>query len=88
LPIAFDTDRECIENGYLTCWQPKRDAVRMALIANTLELAELWVSPALLDDVKRHSHLEVLGDPRALPFDETGNLLQKTLFPHSVRGRR
>jgi hypothetical protein len=88
LPIAFDTDRECIENGYLTCWQPDRAAVRMALIANTLELAELWVSPALLDEVKRHPNLEVMGEARPLPFDAFGNLVQKTLFPHSVRGRR
>ncbi len=88
LPIAFATDQECIENGFLTCWQPNRDAVRMAVIANTLELAELWVSPALLEEVRSHPHLEIAGEAQALPFDESGNLVQKTLFPHSVRGRR
>jgi hypothetical protein len=88
LPIAFDTDRECIENGFLTCWQPDRAAVRLALIANTLELAEMWVSPALLDEVKAHPHLQVLGEARPMPFDAAGNIQQKALFPHSVCGRR
>jgi hypothetical protein len=89
LPFAFPTDRECIEMGVQTCWQPKLEAVRLALIPNTLEVAELWVSPPLLEEAKtRHPHLEVTGEPRPLPFDAAGNLEQQKLFPHSVRGRR
>src|SRR5262249_25104099 len=38
LPLAFPTDRECIETGLQTCWQPNREAVRMAVIPNTLEM--------------------------------------------------
>jgi hypothetical protein len=88
LPFAFPTDRQCLEAGLDTCWQPNRDAVRLAVIPNTLEMAELWVSPALLDEVRGHPHLEVTGPPRQAPFDAAGNLLQAQLFPHSVRGRR
>jgi hypothetical protein len=36
----------------------------------------------------RWPHLEVVADPRPLPFDAAGNLQQEALFPHSVRGRR
>lgn len=88
LPFAFPTDRECIEVGLNTCWQPKQNELRVAFIPNTLELAELWVSPALLAEAKGRKDLEVKGDLRPLPFDSDGNLQQEKLFPHSVRGRR
>ena len=88
LPFAFPTDRECLETGLATCWQPNRAKVRLALIANTLELAELWVSPTLAEEARTHPHLEVVGEPGALPFDHSGNLVQEKLFPQSVRGRR
>lgn len=88
LPFAFPTDRECLEVGVNTCWQPNRDALRMAIIPNTLELADLWVSAPLVAEARRRPHLEVAGDPRPLPFDDAGNLRQEELFPHSLRGRR
>lgn len=88
LPFAFPNDRACIEVGLETCWQPNRDAVRMAVIPNTLEVEELWVSVPLVEEARQRPHLEVTGEPQALPFDATGNLRQEKLFPHSVRGRR
>ena len=60
----------------------------MAVIPNTLELAELWVSPALLEEVSRNPHLKQEGPVQAVPLDAAGNVVQETLFPHSVRGRR
>jgi hypothetical protein len=88
LPFAFDNDGECIAMGLQTCWQPDLAKVRMALVPNTLELVELWVSPALAEEARARPHLESTGDARPLPFDEAGNLEQEKLFPHSVRGRR
>jgi hypothetical protein len=88
LPIAFPTDRECIESGLDTCWQPNRETVRMAFIANTLEVADLWVSAPLLEEARKHPHLQVTGEFAPLPLDALGNVLQERLFPQSVRGRR
>jgi hypothetical protein len=88
LPIGFATDRECIEMGIQTCWQPVREKLRLAVIPNTLEMAALWVSPALVDEAAMNQHLRVDGAPTAVPFDKAGNLIQEQLFPHSVRGRR
>jgi hypothetical protein len=88
LPIGFPTDRECVAMGVQTCWQPNRDALRMAIIPNTLELEYLWVSAPLVEEAKQRPHLEVMGGHQPLPFDATGNLVQEKLFPHSVRGRR
>ena len=88
LPIAFPTDRECIQIGVETCWQPLLEALRMVVIPNTLELSELWASPALAEEARKLPHLKIDGEPRPLEFDAAGNLLQEAMFPRSVRGRR
>jgi hypothetical protein len=88
LPFAFPTDRACIEMGLDTCWQPNRDAVRMALIPNTLEVEELWVSAPLVEEARKNPDLKVGGELQPLAFDAAGNLEQEKLFPHSTRGRR
>jgi hypothetical protein len=88
IPFAFETDREVVQACVETCWQPEWEKVKLAVVPNTLEVAEVWVSPALLADLKGNPHLELVGAPQPLPFDATGNLMQEKLFPHSVRGRR
>jgi hypothetical protein len=88
LPFSYPTDRACIETGMATCWQPDPKAVRMAVIPNTLELAELWISPPLVEEARQNAHLELRGAPKPLPFTEAGDLEQEKLFPHSVRARR
>jgi hypothetical protein len=88
LPIGFSTDRECIEAGVDTCWQPNFDAIRFAVIPNTLEVAELWVSQPLAVDAKKMSGVEVLSEPQLLPLSDTGTLIQEKLFPESVRAFR
>jgi hypothetical protein len=88
LPFSFPTDRECIETGIATCWQPDVEKLRMALIPNTLEVADLWVSPPLVEEARKNSQLQVSAEGRPLPFDMAGGLEQEKLFPHSVRGRR
>jgi hypothetical protein len=88
LPLAFPTDRECIEQSIDTCWQPIPERLKFAIIPNTLEVAELWVSKALADIAQGDSKLAVSRDPRPVPFDPAGNLEQEKLFPHSFRARR
>ena len=88
LPIGFDTDAQVIDTCVETCWQPDRAAVKLCVIPNTLEVADLWVSAPLAEEAKKLPHLQLIGNPIELPFDATGNLNQEKLFPHSVRGRR
>jgi hypothetical protein len=88
LPIAFPTDREVVAAAVETCWQPVQEKLKFAVIPNTLEVVELWVSPPLAAEAKGHPHLELVGSPRPLQFDAAGNLRQEELFPHSLRGRR
>ena len=88
LPFAFETDREVIDMSLETCWQPVAEKVRFAVIPNTLEVSEMWVSAPLAAEAKGNPNLELVGDPMPLPFDAAENLIQEKLFPHSIRGRR
>jgi hypothetical protein len=88
LPLALANDRECLQTGLATCWQPRPEKLRLAIIPNTLELTDLWVSAALVEEARQHPHLRVEGPLQPLPFDAAGNLEQERLFPHSLRGRR
>ncbi len=88
IPLSFPTDRESIQAAVDTCWQVDPAALRLVVIPNTLELTELWASPALCRDgtMPPHVHVESAAEP--MPFDASGNLRQDAMFPHSVRGRR
>ena len=88
LPFSFGTDRECIEACVDTCWNPIFDKIRFAVIPNTLEVAEMWVSAPLVEEAKSIPGVEVLGEARALPFNEIGGFRQEVLFPECVRALR
>jgi hypothetical protein len=88
VPLALPTDREAIANGLDTCWRSTRDQARMVLIANTLELTEMWVTEALSGDVEAHPELSFDTEFRPIPIDDAGDLEQERLFPESHRARR
>ena len=88
LPLGFATDRECIQAGVDTCWNPVEGTLKVCVIPNTLEVEHLWVSAALAAEAATDPTLQV-GDERSLPFDAAGNGCgMAELFPHSVAGRR
>jgi hypothetical protein len=43
-------------------------------ISDTLHLSEMECSVAYLAEARQHADLEILGEPRDLPFDGGGNL--------------
>ncbi len=75
IPIAFPTDRECIEAALLTLGLTAPANARVLHIRNTLRLGDLWASEAYLDEARRIPQVEVLLEPEPMRFDETGNLL-------------
>ena len=75
-------------HGHVDVLAAEARPVGLALIPNTLEVNELWVSGPLAEEAKQRPHLDLMGLAQPLPFDAQGNLNQEKLFPHSVRGRR
>jgi hypothetical protein len=88
IPITLPTDRDVFEAALDTCWRIDPTEARLVIIANTLEVNTLWVSPALEDEVKAHSHLTRESEYQPIPISPDGWLDQELLFPESVRGRR
>lgn len=88
LPLAFPNDRDCIQAGLDTCWQPIFNNLRMAIIPNSLELEWIWASPSLLAEASNRKDLRIESPASPLAFDDQGNWDIPALFPHSVPGRR
>ena len=75
LPHALESDREAIEAGIKAAGVRHAAEARVVRIKNTLQLEELQVSEALLDQVRSNPSLEIVGEPEPMRFDEQGNLL-------------
>ena len=47
---------------------------RVLRIRDTMHMAEIWVSEALLPEVKAHPNMEIVTEAIGMPFDSNGNL--------------
>ncbi len=74
IPIDFPNDRETIETALSTLGMVAAAETRIVWIRNTLELGEVECSAVYLEEARGRDDLEVLTDPRAIPFDSDGNL--------------
>ena len=74
VPPHFDTDREVIHIALGTIGLVEPAQAKLLWIRNTLHVEEVECSEAYLDAARQRPDLEVLSDPRALPFDDAGNL--------------
>lgn len=74
VPIAYDTDREVLENALTTIGLTTADKAKVIQIPNTLHLAEVLVSEAYLDEIKQRPDLKILSQPQEMDFDAAGNL--------------
>jgi len=72
IPLALPSDREAAEVALFSSLAS--DKPRVCRIRNTALLSDLWVSEALVDEVKSNPKLDVVQPPSPLPFDERGNL--------------
>ena len=80
VPIALGTDREAVTTALTTVGPVEPWEARVIRIKNTLEMEELQVSEALLDELKGRGDLTVMGAPEEMWFDADGNL--PPIFQH------
>lgn len=73
IPIIQDSDKEAVLTALSSCNRKVSMAdAKVAIIKNTLEVKEMLVSEALLDEVKKRPYIEVLGEEN-LNIDVEGN---------------
>jgi hypothetical protein len=75
VPYAFDTDREALEAALAATIAPSPAEARVVWIRDTLSLADLEVSEALLHEVQASPRLTLSGSPHDIRFDPTGALM-------------
>lgn len=74
MPLDYPTDRAAIETALPTIGLVAPESAKVLWIRNTLELGEVECSAAYLDEARGRSDLEILTEPRPLPFDAEGDL--------------
>jgi hypothetical protein len=74
LPLDYPTDRECLDAALPTIGLTEPPSARLMWAHNTLDVAEVECSVAYLNEARERTDLEIIVDPRPMPFDATGNL--------------
>ncbi|MEX0675985.1 MAG: lactate racemase domain-containing protein [Pirellulales bacterium] len=74
MPLDYPTDRAAIEAALPTIGLVAPESAKVLWIRNTLALGEVECAAAYLDEARGRHDLEILTEPRPLPFDTAGNL--------------
>ena len=69
-PMVMPTDEMAIAAAMTMCAGVEPRDARLVRIENTLKLAKIWVSDALLQEVEADERLEILEGPRPMRFEE------------------
>ncbi len=75
LPAILESDRACIATAIKTTVRTTPETIRLVLIKNTLDVEEIWISPALVEQARAQAHLEVSETPVPMAFDDEGAIL-------------
>lgn len=62
IPIIADTDRQALEYALRTCGTDATGRAGIIRIRDTLHLEEMYVSPAVLDEIGDREDIEVIGE--------------------------
>jgi hypothetical protein len=74
IPMILKNDRQAVQACVRTCNRMDYRDARIIRIKNTLCMEEISVSENLLDTVRAHPNMRILGEPEELVFDRDGNL--------------
>jgi hypothetical protein len=74
VPVTGETDQEAIAIALDVLRTDRPGDARLLRIGTTLELEHMWASHALLPELREMADIEILGEPRDMPFDSSGAL--------------
>lgn len=75
IPMVMEDDELAIRAAIKTCTDIDKKRPRIVFIKNTLNLEEIFVSEAMLEEASRTDGIEIVEGPRPFRFDGRGNLL-------------
>ncbi|MEJ7615702.1 MAG: hypothetical protein WKF30_01710 [Pyrinomonadaceae bacterium] len=75
LPVVAETDQMALAYAIRACGPSPAEQLKIIRIKDTLHLDELYVSQAVLAEIKGRAEIRITREPANL-FDETGNLPQ------------
>lgn len=74
IPIVMADEKEAVEAALSTIGNVKPEEAKVCIIKNTLNLGELYVSKALLQDMDM-SKIELVDGGKAIRFDQNNNII-------------
>lgn len=74
MPVVCQHDHHALSWALQTSGRFHPSELRIVWIRNTLAVSAMYVSEAMLADVKANERLEIAGEPVQMGFDETGHL--------------
>lgn len=74
IPIAMPDEKQAVEAALSTIGNVKTEEAKVCIIKNTLNLGELYVSKALLQDMDM-SKVELMGDGKTIRFDQNNDII-------------
>ena len=74
MPMVLDNDLVAIKAAIHGCVGIDYDNPRLIYMKNTLDIGRLFVSDALLEEVRNTPGMEIVGEPFDMQFDAEGNL--------------
>ena len=75
IPVAMPDDKSAIRAAVRSCESQTPGAIRMIRIPNTLQLEFLYVSEAMLPELKHRPGIEIMSEAAPMRFDEEGTLI-------------
>jgi hypothetical protein len=78
-PLHFPTEKETIEMAIASLGRVAAKDLRMMIIPNTLHLESLFVSEALVPELKAKANIELAAEAVELEFDSDHNLVNRLM---------
>ena len=73
-PMYLPSDKEAIQCAIKITGGVALDKMRIIRIQDTLHISEILVSECMVDEIRKHPDMEIVGAPEPWAFDENGNL--------------
>ena len=74
IPVVMKNDLLAIQAAIKGCFNIDHNDARIVRIKNTLSVGEIQISVNLVDSVRNHPHIDIIGKPEEMIFTENGTL--------------